>query len=141
MSNNKEVVLSVKNLKQYFNTGMGKNKLVVKAIDNVSFDVSKGEVFGLVGESGCGKTTTGRTIIKIYKPTDGEVEFMGEKISAGTLVHKEKIKTIKKETSEKIAELKDVKSSKLQEAKDKNADASEMSKIKASYDDEIKKIK
>ncbi|MDD3999423.1 MAG: ATP-binding cassette domain-containing protein, partial [Bacilli bacterium] len=55
-----EVVVSLKNVRQYFSSGMGKRKVVVKAVHNVSFEIHKGEVFGLVGESGCGKTTTGR---------------------------------------------------------------------------------
>ena len=65
----KEVLLSVQNLQQYFK--MGKHEL--KAVDNVSFDIYKGEVFGLVGESGCGKTTTGRSIIRLYDITGGSV--------------------------------------------------------------------
>ncbi|MDO5716998.1 MAG: ABC transporter ATP-binding protein [Tissierellia bacterium] len=76
-----EPLLSVRNLKQYFKSGRGKNKMVVKAIDDVSFDIYKGESFGLVGESGCGKTTTGRTIIRLYKPTDGSIVFKGQEIS------------------------------------------------------------
>ena len=76
-----EVLLKVENLCQYFK--MGKKKL--KAVNNVSFDIKKGEVFGLVGESGCGKTTTGRTIIKLYDATSGNVYFKGERIVAGTL--------------------------------------------------------
>ena len=101
-------VLSVRNLKQYFKSGRGRNKLVVKAIDDVSFDIFKGEVFGLVGESGCGKTTTGRTIIKLYEPTDGEVFFLGQRISAGVQGNKERIKEIKHDidlTPEEKAEL------------------------------------
>jgi oligopeptide/dipeptide ABC transporter ATP-binding protein len=94
MENNMPV-LSVRNLKMYFKSGRGKNKLVVKAIDDVSFDIFKGEVFGLVGESGCGKTTTGRTIIKLYEPTDGEVFFLGQRISAGLESNKERIAEIK----------------------------------------------
>ncbi len=77
----KEIVLDVRNLKQYFSNGIGKNKVVVKAVDDVSFQISKGETFGLVGESGCGKTTTGRTVIRLYKPTGGEIYFNGELIS------------------------------------------------------------
>lgn len=77
-------VLSVRNLKMYFKSGRGKNKLVVKAVDGINFDIFEGEVFGLVGESGCGKTTTGRTIIKLHDQTDGEVYFFGKRISAGT---------------------------------------------------------
>ncbi|MCI6609795.1 MAG: ATP-binding cassette domain-containing protein [Ezakiella sp.] len=76
-----EPILSVRNLKQYFKSGRGKNKMVVKAVDDVSFDIYKGESFGLVGESGCGKTTTGRTIIRLYKPTSGEIIYKGKDIS------------------------------------------------------------
>lgn len=102
---NEQPVLSLKNLKMYFKSGHGKNKLVVKAVDNVSFDIYKGEVFGLVGESGCGKTTTGRTIIKLYQPTDGEIWFLGELIGAGTLGNKENIKKIKNTAKIKIRDL------------------------------------
>jgi ABC-type oligopeptide transport system ATPase subunit len=103
---NEQPVLSLKNLKMYFKSGHGKNKLVVKAVDNVSFDIYKGEVFGLVGESGCGKTTTGRTIIKLYQPTDGEIWFLGELIGAGTLGNKDNIKKIKNTARLKIRDLK-----------------------------------
>ena len=77
----KEIVLDVRNLKQYFHNGVGKNKVVVKAVDDVSFKIARGQTFGLVGESGCGKTTTGRTVIRLYKPTSGEVYFNGKLIS------------------------------------------------------------
>lgn len=76
-----DIVLDVRNLKQYFTNGHGKNKVVVKAVDDVSFKIPRGQTFGLVGESGCGKTTTGRTIIRLYKPTGGEVYFNGKLIS------------------------------------------------------------
>lgn len=79
--NNQETILKVEHLKQYFKDG---NK-EFKAVDDISFEIKKGEVFGLVGESGCGKTTTGRSIIKLYTPTGGNVYFNGEKISAGLL--------------------------------------------------------
>ena len=74
-------LLEVKNLCRHFTSGKGKKKLTVKAVDDVSFGVRPAETFGLVGESGCGKTTTGRTIIRLYDPTDGEVYFDGRKIS------------------------------------------------------------
>ena len=77
---NRSKILEVKNLKQHFKVGSGGRKLYVRAVDGVSFDIYKGEVFGLVGESGCGKTTTGRTIIKLYDATDGEIYFNGERI-------------------------------------------------------------
>ena len=76
-----DYILEVKNLCQHFSSGRGKNKMVVKAVDDVSFSVRRAETFGLVGESGCGKTTTGRTIIRLYDPTDGEVLFDGKPIS------------------------------------------------------------
>ena len=73
-----DVLLRVEHLKQYFRSG----DAVTKAVDDVSFFIKKGEVFGLVGESGCGKTTTGRTIINLYDPTEGNVYFDGLKISS-----------------------------------------------------------
>lgn len=98
-------VLEVKNLKKYFYMGVGKGKLTVPAVDNVSFDVYKREVFGLVGESGCGKTTTGRTIIKLYNPTDGTVDLNGIRIGAGYGGKIQNIKRIKKEAKEEMLEL------------------------------------
>jgi len=74
-------LLQVSNLCQYFTSGRGRNKLVVKAVDDVSFGVRPAETFGLVGESGCGKTTTGRTIIRLYDPTSGKVSFDNREIS------------------------------------------------------------
>ena len=74
-------LIQVKNLKQYFDVNMGwfKNK-PLKAVDDVSFNINKGETLGLVGESGCGKTTVGRTILHLYKPTSGEVIYNGNSI-------------------------------------------------------------
>ena len=91
---NKEVILSVKHLKQFFRFGRGQFKYT-KAVHDVSFDVYKGEVFGLVGESGCGKTTTGRSIIKLYKITSGDVWFKGVRIAAGTRWNEKEIKYTK----------------------------------------------
>ena len=76
-----EPILQVEHLCQYFTSGRGKNKMTVKAVDDVSFDVYPGETFGLVGESGCGKTTTGRTIIRLYNPTSGSVKFEGRDLT------------------------------------------------------------
>ena len=77
----KKTLVEVKNLKEYFNisTGMFSSK-PLKAVDGVSFSIKKGETLGLVGESGCGKTTVGRTLLHLYKPTDGEIIFDGKKI-------------------------------------------------------------
>ncbi|MCB5935956.1 ATP-binding cassette domain-containing protein [Caldibacillus thermoamylovorans] len=77
--NKKEKILEVKHLKKYFPAG---RKKIIKAVDDVSFDIYKGETFGLVGESGSGKSTTGQTIIRLYDATDGEVLFHGENVHA-----------------------------------------------------------
>lgn len=75
----KKKLIEVRNLKQYFNVGKSNE---VRAIDDISFDVYKGETLGLVGESGCGKSTTGRTLIKLYDATDGKVIFDGTDIQS-----------------------------------------------------------
>lgn len=111
--NNAEVLLKVEHLKQYF----GKNDF--KAVDDVSFEIRKGEVFGLVGESGCGKTTTGRSIIKLYNCTGGNVWFKGQRICAGTRQYEDAIREKKEETKNKLAEL-----------KEKGASAEEISALK-----------
>ena len=92
-ASDKEILLRVENLCQYFKSGSYENK----AVDNVSFDIRKGEVFGLVGESGCGKTTTGRSIIKIYDITSGSIYFKGQRICAGTRSYRDAIKAARKE--------------------------------------------
>ncbi|MBQ4343383.1 MAG: ABC transporter ATP-binding protein [Erysipelotrichaceae bacterium] len=92
MSENKEVLLKVEHLSQYFGP--------VKAVDDVSFEIMKGEVFGLVGESGCGKTTTGRSIIRIYDITGGNIYFQGEKIAAGSDIYKIQVKQAKNNLKE-----------------------------------------
>lgn len=76
-------ILSVRNLKTYFDVtkGLFAKKQIVKAVDDVSFDVMPNETFGLVGESGCGKTTLGRTIVKLYDPVSGSIEFEGQDIA------------------------------------------------------------
>ena len=85
MSENKTLV-EVKNLKQYFpiTTGFLKT-MMLKAVDDVSFSIKKGETLGLVGESGCGKTTVGRTLLHLYKPTGGEVIFDGKPVTKETM--------------------------------------------------------
>ena len=91
MNSSDNALLSVRHLSMYF----GKGPYALKAVDDVSFDINKGEVFGLVGESGCGKTTTGRTIIRLYNATGGEVYFKGQRIVAGTLQYRNELKEIK----------------------------------------------
>ena len=101
MENNNEVLLKVDHLCQYFR--MGHKDL--KAVDDVSFEIKKGEAFGLVGESGCGKTTTGRSIIKLYDITSGTIYFKGQKISAGTRSYKDAISKARSEAKKKIKAL------------------------------------
>ena len=96
MQNNQEVLLRVENLCQYFGP--------TKAVDNVSFDIKKGEVFGLVGESGCGKTTTGRSIIKLYNITSGSVYFKGIRIAAGKKSYIDAIKQAREDCKAECAE-------------------------------------
>ena len=78
-----EQLLVVEQLKKYYSIkrGLFKRDTVVKAVDGVSFTVFKGETFGLVGESGCGKSTTGRTILRLDEPTSGRILFNGQDIS------------------------------------------------------------
>ena len=80
MSDN-NTILEVQNLKKYFPVKSGFKKLTLKAVDGVSFTINRGETLGLVGESGCGKTTVGRTLLQLYKPTDGKVIFEGQEVT------------------------------------------------------------
>ena len=100
MANDTNVLLKVENLCQYFKMGTSE----LKAVDNVSFDIKKGEVFGLVGESGCGKTTTGRSIIKLYDITSGNIIFKGVRIGAGKRSYQDAIKAAREEYKQKVAE-------------------------------------
>ncbi len=79
----KKTIIEVNELTKYFpvNKGMFSKKSYVKAVDRVSFNIKEGETLGLVGESGCGKTTTGRTVLKLYKPTSGNIIFEGKDIT------------------------------------------------------------
>ena len=80
MSENEKLV-EVQHLQQYFPAGgRGKHKKFVQAVDDVSFFINKGETLGLVGESGCGKTTVGRTLLRLYEPTDGKIIYDGNVI-------------------------------------------------------------
>ena len=74
-------IIEVQNLKKYFPVRSGFKNLTLKAVDDVSFSIDKGETLGLVGESGCGKTTVGRTLLHLYKPTSGKVLFEGQEIT------------------------------------------------------------
>ena len=118
---NQEVLLKVEHLSQHFGP--------VKAVDDVSFEIRKGEVFGLVGESGCGKTTTGRSIIKLYDITGGNIYFKGQRICAGTLTYTQELKELQ---------------AKIQELKKKGGASQEISDCEAriaQLKDEIKRAK
>ena len=119
---NNEVLLKVDHLCQYFRLG----RKDLKAVDDVSFEIRKGESFGLVGESGCGKTTTGRSIIKLYNITSGNVYFKGERIGAGIRSYQDAIAAARADASKKIKALR----------AEKDADGAR----KAEIQDEIKKI-
>ncbi|SHI18253.1 peptide/nickel transport system ATP-binding protein [Sporobacter termitidis DSM 10068] len=80
-----EPLVQIKNLKKYFTVDtdfLGRPTSVLKAVDDVSFDIHKGEAFGLVGESGCGKTTIGKMLVNLYKPTSGQIIFDGRDLTA-----------------------------------------------------------
>ena len=95
MSETGRPLIQVKDLKQYFNINVGPLKTKpLKAVDGVSFDIQKGETLGLVGESGCGKTTVGRTLLHLYKPTGGEIYYNGQRIAS-----KESIREFRKKAT------------------------------------------
>ena len=101
MRNNQETLLKVEHLCQYFKMEGGE----LKAVDDVNFEIKEGEVFGLVGESGCGKTTTGRSIIKLYNITSGNVYFKGIRIAAGKRSYLEAIRQARADCKAKLAAL------------------------------------
>lgn len=167
MDNNKrEEILRVEGLKQWFRLGSGKSKMVNKAVDGVSFTIYKGEVFSLVGESGCGKTTTGRTIIKLYQSTGGEVFFHGTRIVSDVkdakLQYKDKVdgfnfnkeeevkdlnqrlqdaKISKEEFDQELIQLNDKYQSELLDAKDTYKQAKRDRRFESIKDESAKKAK
>ncbi len=86
------ILLSVNHLKQFFFFGKGPKKYKIKAVHDISFQIKEGECFGIVGESGCGKTTTGRSIIRLYDITSGSVYYNGYRIGAGSRWNEKEIK-------------------------------------------------
>lgn len=127
-NNENDVLLRVEHLCQYFKMGPGRE---LKAVDDVSFDIKKGEVFGLVGESGCGKTTTGRSIIKLYDITSGNVYFKDQRICAGVRSYKDAIKKAKTDFSESKKALRERMKDALK------SDPEKLSQIKSEYSKEL----
>ena len=103
MNDSAEILLRVEHLCQYFKLGAGQE---LRAVDDVSFEIRKGEVFGLVGESGCGKTTTGRSVIKLYDITSGNIYFKGQRICAGTRAYDDAVTAARREYRASVAEIK-----------------------------------
>ena len=136
MSEERKVLLKVEHLEQYFK--MGKNTL--KAVDDVSFEIYKGEVLGLVGESGCGKTTTGRSIIRLYDITGGSIYFDGERIAAGTRPYKQAIKDAKLAYKDKFKELTATYKEKVKNGEDPKLSKEEFEKAKSVALDEMLKV-
>ncbi len=135
---NSDILLSVRHLKQFFIFGSKFNHTKLKAVSNISFDIHEGECFGIVGESGCGKTTTGRSIIKLYDITSGSVYYRGYRISAGSRWNRKEIKWSRIHLKEKIKELRAIEAQEIA-ALDKNAPdfAEKSSAIKNKYEAEI----
>ena len=132
-----KIILSVRHLKQFFFFGKGPNRLKNKAVSNVSFDVHEGECLGIVGESGCGKTTTGRSIINLYDITSGSVYYRGVRISAGNRWNKKEIKWTKIKSSKKIKDLKAVFE---EQTANLAKDSAEYLSLKNKLDENIKEI-
>jgi oligopeptide transport system ATP-binding protein len=137
------IALSVQNLKHFFTIGFGPNKFRTKAVHDISFDIKKGEVFGLVGESGCGKTTTGRSIIRLYNITSGSIYYDGHRINGGIRWNVKEIKWKRIKARRKIKELKRQQRFDINDARSsaqENNDAV-IAKIKDTYNQKINKIK
>lgn len=137
-----ETILSVRNLKQFFFFGTGPNRAKLKAVSNISFDVKAGECFGIVGESGCGKTTTGRSIIKLYDITSGSVYYKGYRISAGDRWNRKEIKYTKIRLRQKLEELSKEMNEKINAlVKDSATYSTDVANIKKEYEAKISEAK
>ena len=137
-----DVLLSVRNLKQFFFFGSGLNRTKLKAVSNISFDVYKGECFGIVGESGCGKTTTGRSIIKLYDITSGSVYYKGYRISAGDRWNRKEIKFTRIRANSKIKSLKIECANEIDKLNKTDSDyQKQVLEIKEKYNAQIAKVR
>lgn len=138
----KNIILSVRHLKQFFKTGIGSNKFITKAVHDISFDIKKGEVFGLVGESGCGKTTTGRSLIRLYDVTSGSVYFKGYRINGGTRWNEKEIKWKTIKARREIADLKKIMQEEINSNRSERQEVNDevIAKITDNYNAKIKAV-
>ena len=123
------IELSVRHLKQFFKFGHGRSAFKTKAVHDVSFDIKKGECFGLVGESGCGKTTTGRSLIRLYNITSGSVYFEGRRTSAGSRWNEKEIKWTRIKGNRKIKELRKTEKDEINKLIDNSGAVGKIEKI------------
>lgn len=136
-----DVLLSVRNLKQFFFFGSRLNRAKLKAVSNISFDVHKGECFGIVGESGCGKTTTGRSIIKLYDITSGSVYYKGYRISAGDRWNRKEIKFTRIRLAQNIKKLNaELKQNIAAMSSDEVGYQDRVNALKADYSEKVAKL-
>ena len=133
-----DILLSVRHLKMFFTLGQGKR---LKAVHDVSFDIKKGECFGLVGESGCGKTTTGRSIIGLHQITSGSIYFKGYRINAGSRWNEKEIKWKKIKGENRIKELRQEEKARIEEMDNTTLEGNQkIAELKDEYNQKVAAI-
>ena len=133
-----DILLSVRHLKMFFTLGQGKR---LKAVHDVSFDIKKGECFGLVGESGCGKTTTGRSIIGLHQITSGSIYFKGYRINAGSRWNEKEIKWKKIKGENRIKELRQEEKARIEEMDNTTLEGNQkIAELKEEYNQKVAAI-
>ena len=133
-----DILLSVRHLKMFFTLGQGKR---LKAVHDVSFDIKKGECFGLVGESGCGKTTTGRSIIGLHQITSGSIYFKGYRINTGSRWNEKEIKWKKIKGENRIKELRQEEKARIEEMDNTTLEGNQkIAELKEEYNQKVAAI-
>lgn len=134
-----DILLSVRHLKMFFTLGQGKR---LKAVHDVSFDIKKGECFGLVGESGCGKTTTGRSIIGLHQITSGSIYFKGYRINAGSRWNEKEIKWKRIKGENRIKELRQEEKARIEEMDNTTLEGNQkIAELKEEYNQKVAAIR